>query len=124
MINSDRRGVGYNVVPKQLYQGLLAGTSATLYTAPTGATPQAQRTRITEIVIANTHNAALAVTLYVVPSGGSAGDSTTILPAVSIAANTTWREPFSTIIETGGTLRGFAGTADKICLTVSGEDLV
>lgn len=123
-MNSDKRGVGYNVVPKPLYQGLLTGSSATLYTAPTGTTPQPQYTRITEIILANTHNAAVTVTLYVVPSGGSVGDSTTIFPTTSIPANTRWKEKCATIINTGGTLRGLAGTADKVCITVSGEDLV
>lgn len=122
----QQRRVGYTAIPKPMYQGLLTGSSTTLYTAP-GLNPQGSVHPLAEvrrIVICNTDSSARTITLYVVPSGGSAGDSTSIFKAFSIAANTTLIVPVETLIPAAGTLRGFADTTNKVTLTVSGVELL
>lgn len=111
--------------PKQMYQGLLSGSSSTLYTTPAkGAQGPPPKAMVTEILVTNVHSAALAVTVYFVPVGGSAGDSTTIIPAVTFPANSITRIDLQTILEESGTIRGFAGTANKINLTISGIEFL
>ena len=121
----QHRQAGYAEIEKQAYQGLLGNASATLYTAPSAPTlGPSPKARMVEVLLANTDSAARTVTLYVVPSGGSAGNATTVMPAVSIAATTFVRQKFCTAIEAGGTIRGFADTANKVCATITVVELL
>lgn len=111
--------------PKQMYQGLLSGSSATLYTVPAkGAQGPSPKSMVTEVLVTNVDSSARTVTLYFVASGGSVGDSNTILPAVSFPANSFTRIDLQTILEESGTIRGFASVANKICLTISGIEFL
>lgn len=121
----QQRIAGYAEIEKQAYQGLLGNASATLYTAPSAPTlGPAPKARMVEVLLANTDSSARTVTLYVVASGGSVGDSNTILPAVSLSANSFNRLKFATVIEAGGTIRGFADTANKVCATIAVVELL
>lgn len=112
-------------LPKQLYQGQLGTSSATLYTAPGGTVGQVmQRTIIKEIIVCNTDSSDRTFTLNVVDSGGSASAANEIFAAQSITANTTSIYRLTTVIEGGGTLRGLGSVADKVTLTVSGIELL
>ncbi len=111
---------------KLLYQGLLAGSAALLYTSPAAVAGDkaARSVMLTEVLIANVDSAARNLTLYIVPSGGSAGDDNTIVPASEIEEKSFTRLTFATVIPAGATLKGFASSANKICLTVTGVERI
>ena len=92
-------------------------SAVTYYTAGAG-----QRATISQATATNTTAGAVTVTVYLVPSAGSAGDSTTILGAKSIAANTTviLSELIGHNIEPAGTIQALAGANASITLAVSG----
>lgn len=118
-----RQASWYFENPKLIYQGLLTNASATLYTAPAAPTSgPPPKVVIEEIVIANTDSAARTLTLYAVPANGTISNTNVLLPAVSLAANSFTRLDLQTVMEASGTLRGFADTTLKICLTVSGTE--
>ncbi len=121
---------GYNrdrwiETPINMGYGQLAGASGTLYTAPTGTTAGAasQKARLTEIVLCNTDTVQRTVTLYVVEVGGSAADNRSILKDCTIAAKTTYRTAWATIIENGETIRGLADSANKVTYRLTGVAL-
>ena len=119
----DMRTPGYNVVPKQLYIGQLGSSSGTLYTAPSNSYKTDQKAIIRDIWVCNTDSSARTYTLYVVESGGSVADNRAIAKAVSIAANTTHQyNNLAIVIETAGTLRGLASSANLVTVLVSGEE--
>lgn len=64
---------------------MLTGSAATIYTMP--ATPAGVVLRNARIRFTNIDTAAHAVTVYAVPSGGSASTTNECLPAVSIPPN-------------------------------------
>lgn len=118
----------YQQVPKQVYQGLLGNASATLYTVPatqTGANLQTPpKAMLTEIVVSNIDGSWHAVTIYVVPNGGSAGNSTTLIPGKGYDGNEFMRHTFATVMEQGATIRGFADTANKVNVTISAVEML
>lgn len=115
----------YYEIPKLGYQGLLTGSSATLYTAPAAPTTvPTPKARLDEIVLCNTDTSARTVTLYMVVSGGSVGDSNTLLSAFSIEPKTTLVLPMRTMMELGATIRGLADTANKVSIRLSVTELL
>ena len=121
---------GYNrdrwiTTPKCGGRGQLTGSTVTLYTAPTGSIAGAtsQKARLTEILFANNDSVARTITLYLVESGGTANAARTVMPAVSIPANTTWRQEFNTPLESGETVQGKASTTAVITYRISVEEL-
>lgn len=119
----------FTAIPKQFYIGLLTGSNATLYTAPSAPTVANQvglnpKSVVTDIWIANNHSAALAVTIYSVESGGSAAANRVIVPAASIEANTAYQITGKWVLEAGGTIQGFAGTTNLVTVAISGYELV
>jgi hypothetical protein len=111
--------------PKLMWEGLLSGSSATLYTVPAkglqGPPPKAM---VTEVLIANTDSVERSVTLYFIPTGGSPGAANTILPAVPFPPNSFTRLDFQTIIEEAGTIRGLASSANVVNVTISGIEFL
>jgi len=103
---------------KQLAQVALAGTSAVLYTVPS-----ATSTIVKNIVLCNTNSVAVPVTLNLVPSAGSPAVANTIVSALSLAPGETKVIYLSTVIPTGATIRGFAGTAAVVSATISGVEV-
>lgn len=116
---------GYFEHPKRLSYGLLSNSNATLYTAPS-APPQGPppKVKVTELHISNVDSSTQNITLYFVPNGGSAGDSTTILGATPIPANSWTRIEMETILEASETIQGFASVANKLAVRVSGIELL
>lgn len=86
--------------PKRLISGSqLTASAATYYTAPAATT-----TVIKKLNLINTTAAAVACTVYLIPSGGSAGATNTLTSARSIAAGETWScpEAENMVLATGG----------------------
>jgi hypothetical protein len=112
---------------KQMFLGMLTGTSATLYTAPAAPT-NANAVGVNPIAvvervwISNTDASARTVTLYVVESGGSVADNRAVMKTVSIPANSTVDVEPDWVLEASGTLRGLADTTLKVTLLVSGTE--
>lgn len=63
----------------------IPAADTTIYTVP--ATPAQTVMKSFRVRLTNTTGAAAAVTLYAVPSGGSAAAANNVLPAVAIGAN-------------------------------------
>lgn len=108
-----------SVTPKRLILGSqLTGSAATYYTA-TGV-----KTRVDALALTNTTSSAVAATVYLVPSGGSAGVSNCVLSARFIGAGETFVPPgaIGQWIDTGGTIQAFAGSAAAITLVASGVE--
>ena len=111
--------------PINMGYGQLSGSSTTLYTAPTGtiAGASSQKAILTEIWLCNTDSSSRTVTLYIVENGGSVADDRAIMKAVTIAANTTYRQECATVIESGETIRGLASSANLVTYRLSGKTL-
>src|SRR5688572_161067 len=100
---------------KRLVSGSqLTGSAATYYTAPS-----LTKARIQAAALTNTTGGAVACTVYLVPSGGSAGATNTFISARSIAAGETYPCPelINQVIEAGGTIQALGL---NVTLAVSG----
>lgn len=107
--------------PKRLVDGSTLTTSAvTYYTAPANT-----RTIIKRITFTNTLGSASTVTLYIVPSGGSAGVTNIIAENVAIADETTWSctDAEGQVLEAGGTIQALAGDASAVNIIASGVEV-
>lgn len=93
---------------------LLTATAATYYTVPTGAVGN-----VKELLFCNVNASSRTITVYFVPSGGTAQDSNTFISAVSIAANTTVRFPFNTFLAAGATIQALASAATSVAFLPS-----
>jgi hypothetical protein len=75
---------------------------------------------ITSMVFCNTTAGSVTLTVYLVPSGGSAGDSTTIVKSLTIVANDTYVFDTSKfILSNGDALRAISDTNNAVTATVS-----
>ncbi len=63
---------------------LLTNSVATYYTCPTN-----QRAKINQATVYNTSANARTVTVYIVPTGGSAGDASKVIPTMTVGAGET-----------------------------------
>jgi hypothetical protein len=106
--------------PKQLAQGQLGSSSATLYTAPSAT---GQKCIVKEIWLCNTDSSDHTYTLYAVPSGGAAAAATQIANAVNLPAGYTHVLQIAHVIEASGTLRGLSSVASFITYTISGIEI-
>lgn len=86
------------------------GTVFTMSATPTTIILKNGRVRLT-----NTTAGAVAVTLYAVPSGGSAGVGNMFLNAVSVAGNNYLDTDIPTLAA-GDSLQGFAGAATSVTI--------
>lgn len=104
---------------KRLVPGsALTGSAATYYTAPTLTRAVTKSAQLT-----NTTAGAVACTVYIVPSGGAAGATNTVISARSVAAGETYNCPemINQVIEAGGTIQALG---NGVTLTVSGIEIV
>lgn len=93
---------------------LLGATVAAHYTAPATAGSVVQ---VHALTLRNTHSADLAVELYLVPSGGTAGVPERIFDDTVPAGVTTILAPVGGwFLGASGTIRGKAGTASLVAL--------
>jgi len=96
--------------PAVLYRGAAATSSTTLYTVPASTTAI-----VTNIVVANTAGTAATFTISL--------NGTVIIPAASIAANTTVFFDLKQVLTTGQLIAGFA-SATTVNFSISGVALV
>lgn len=95
----------------------LAGSAALLYSSPSLIS-----TQITALTAANTDSAPHAITLYIVPAGGSAAKATITTPARVIPAGGTYngQNEYGQVLGPGDALWGFADTASQVNILASG----
>lgn len=107
-------------LPKRLVDGSqLTTAAATYYTTPANTL-----TTIAACSLVNTTAGAVTATLYLVPSGGTAGVANCILSARTIAAGESFNigSAIGQTLAAGGTLQGLAGAATSITLVSSGYE--
>jgi hypothetical protein len=112
------------VVPTGVVCGQLAGSSGTLYTAPSTTTPLGSITRaiLTSIVFCNTDGSARTITIYLVENGGSAAANRAIISGKSLNAAETWTFDcghFGIPLLNGETIRGLASSANLVTYRIS-----
>jgi hypothetical protein len=122
--SSVTRKSSYYEVPKRLVWAQLTGSDATLYTAP--AAPSSGppgKVRIDTIWLSNTDTVARTVTLEI--RTGASAASTQLLPALSVAANTTVvLTELNMIMEASEIISGLCSSASKVNLRISGAELL
>ena len=96
----------------------LGVAASTLYTCPAKmrATPK-------QLSIANTSGTATPVTVYVVPNGGTAANSNTIVPGITVPPNSVLSlAPYlaNVVLVEGDTIQALAGTATRLTPTGGG----
>ena len=99
------------IAPQQL-----TNATATYYTSTNLVT------RIDKLTITNPTAGAVTVTIYLVPSAGSAGDPTTITSAKSIQAGETWNCPDAVgqVLKAGGTIQAKASANTSLTISAAG----
>ena len=101
------------ITPQVITATLIAGTATAYYTAPTTI----KKAQLKSITITNSEVAtAYTVTIYLVPSAGTAAIANMLVNARSIAAGETLHitEAENKVLAAGGMLQALASTASKI----------
>lgn len=82
------------------------------------------KTRITAMTLTNTTAGAITATVYLVPSGGTADGTNTILSAKSINAGESYRviEAIGQDIMAGGSIQALASANTSIAMVASGTE--
>ena len=95
----------------------LPNSAAALCTAAAKTTIQ-----VSKVVVSNPTGSPATYTLYVVPSGGSTGNSTTITPPQSVAAGAAYNDPNvpGLVLNAGDALWGVASAATTLTIAASG----
>jgi hypothetical protein len=105
---------------KRLAGPAFLGTSATaVYTVPAGRTAV-----LKQIVLNNTGTATIAVTVHLVPNGGSTATSNQIITSLSIAGNSQVIWSADLPLVAGDSIQPFAATGSAITSTISGIEIV
>ena len=96
----------------------IGSTNTTLLTA-------SAETALLCVLFCNIDSAGHTISLYAYPSGGSAGDTTTIAKNVPIAAYDTWLFTGNEklLFDTGGVLVAVCDSANKVTATISYKTL-
>lgn len=98
----------------------LTSSAATYYTAPANT-----KTVISACRLTNTTAGAVTATVYLVPSGGTAGATNIVLSAKSLAAGESFDVPIDgQVLLTGGTLQALASANTSITIVASGVEIV
>lgn len=108
------------LTPKRLVEGSqLTGSAVTYYTAPAKT-----KTILKKLTLTNTSAGAVTATVYLIPSGGTAGDANTLKKAVSIAAGATYdcAEAVNHVLEPGDFLQALASAGTAVTLMASGVE--
>ena len=97
----------------------IANSATTYYTATN------LRARIDKCTVCNTTAGAINLTIYKVPSGGSASATNTLISARSIAAGETYTCPevVGHWLEAGGFISALASAATSLSLEMSGIEV-
>lgn len=98
----------------------VAATTTTYYTVPTNVT-----TTLTQFALHNTSASAVQVTVYLVPSGGSAGVTNQIFKQTIAALETKIvYGALNASLESAATIQAIADTASVVALHISGREVV
>ena len=103
-------------VIKQLAQAALTPTPTPIYTAGAGVT-----TLVKDINVANTATVSVAVSLHIVPAGGTPSASNILFPALPIPPGGLLGWAGSQAIMPGSELIAYASAAG-VCLTATGAE--
>lgn len=105
--------------PKRLFSSELTTSAAAQYTAGSGV-----RTQVQACTITNNDSAARTVSIWLVPSGGAAGDTNLILKdkALNVGQSYIVREALNHWIEPGGAIYASASENSAISMVVSGVE--
>lgn len=114
------------IVPKQLVAPVQVAAAATDYIAAVTV-----KTRLDKVTVTNPTTTARSITFYIIPSGGAAGDSTTITKEYAIPAKSTWNCPdlVGQILSpasggaAGDKLQALASAATALTLMISGTEI-
>lgn len=107
-------------VGKVFTQGTqLTGSAATYYTATN------VQARIDKCTVTNPQAAAETVTIYLLPTGGTAGVANVVISARSVNAGETYTCPevVGQWLNAGGFIQALSSTAAKISLRISGIEV-
>jgi hypothetical protein len=103
-----------------LYAGQPGTSDALLETVPNG-----EDWIVDDVIVTNTTGSAATATLYLVPSGGTAGVANALLYATSYAANVatslSGAGRLGIVLEPGWTIYGLQGTGSALTLRVTGR---
>jgi hypothetical protein len=108
--------------PAKLVAGSqLTTAAATYYASPTNTT-----TVVRAMQLVNTSANAAKVTVYLVPSGGTAGAANTIISNLALAAGETYNcpEAINAVLEAGDTIQALSDTNAAISMQASGIQVV
>jgi hypothetical protein len=112
----------------ELEQTLYAGAPTTSDAALTSAvplTPGGEDWIIDNVILTNTTGTAATATLYLVPSGGTAGVGNALLYAYSVAANSctslAGAGRLGIVLEPGAVIWGLQGTSAALTIRVTGR---
>lgn len=110
-----------SVTAKPLFEAVQAAAAeSTVYTVPSGT-----RTIIDKLTGTNTSGAAAAITVKLVPNGGVAGATNTIVSAKTLQAGEayTFPEVVGHVLATGGFISLLASAAGAITVRGSGREV-
>jgi len=103
-----------NIATAQLSQSTATTSASKLYTANSKVAAH-----INTICVCNTAGAAATFSIFIVPSGGTAGAGNAIFYSSAIAANTTFTSNVTFIVPAGGTIWASA-SATTVTFTFAG----
>lgn len=109
------------VTPVKLGQAAMPTTVGTLYTVPAST-----RTFVKDIDICNTSTSQLSATVYLVPSGGTAGTGNILIPSVPIqpaSVGGMFQWSGTQVLNAGDTIQTL-GSAAGLTINVSGGEAV
>lgn len=110
------------VTLKRLISGSQLTTSAaTYYTVPSAGASA----RIDRMTLTNTTTSVVTATVYLVPSGGSAGSTNTLISAKGLAGGETYNCPEVTgqVLAAGGFIQALSNTAASLTIVASGVEV-
>lgn len=95
----------------------LGTAAAAVYTSPAGTW-----TQINKVTAQNTDASSQTVTIYMVPTGGSAGSTTITTNAQALSPGQTWNSPWEIghVLNPGDSLQAKASAAAVVNFLVSG----
>lgn len=97
---------------------VLTTSAATYYTVVSPV----KKTIVKEMLLCNTSASPVTFTIYIVPSGGSAGVANCEFMTVTLQAYETKIFGRTCVMELGGTIQALAGTDSVVSLSVSGVE--
>jgi len=102
-----------SVTPRTITAAQLTATAATYYTAPANT-----KSIIKKLTFTNTTAGALTVTVYLVPSGGTASATNTLVSAQAIGAGECWEcyQAAGQVLQAAGFIQALASAATSISI--------